>query len=139
MDCARGGSRRGGGVSICAACGSLTGSAAVFLLRVAVLAGANLVLIFSNSLIGILAIGASIPPMPSGVVVHASHSRTEGAPATEVPASSQSASAKLFGEADPSVHMLALPKSYPQLARWMVIAILAGSIAAFGLIAILLR
>ncbi|MGC1598036.1 MAG: hypothetical protein WA774_21980, partial [Candidatus Acidiferrales bacterium] len=69
----------------------------------------------------------------------ASHSRTEGAPATEVPGSSRSASAKLFGDADPSAHMLGLPKSHPQLARWVVVAILAGSVAAFGLIAILLR
>ncbi|MGC1254847.1 MAG: hypothetical protein WA867_04800 [Candidatus Acidiferrales bacterium] len=41
----------------------------------------------------------------------------------------------MFGEADPSVHMLGLPKSHPQLGRWMVIAILAGALAAFGLIA----
>ncbi|MGA7854971.1 MAG: hypothetical protein WCA15_16720 [Candidatus Acidiferrales bacterium] len=77
--------------------------------------------------------------MPSGVVVDASHSRTDGAPEAEVARSSRSASARLFGEADPSVHMLGLPKSHPQLGRWMVIAILAGALAAFGLITIFVR
>lgn len=77
--------------------------------------------------------------MPSGVVVHASNSGMDGAPAAEVPAPSRSASAKLFGEADPSVHMLGLPKSHPQLARWVVVAVLAGAVAAFALIAIFVR
>lgn len=77
--------------------------------------------------------------MPSGVVVNASHSKIEGTPETEADRSSRSASAKLFGEADPSVHMLGLPKSHPQLGRWMVIAILAGALAAFGLITIFVR
>jgi hypothetical protein len=77
--------------------------------------------------------------MPGGVVVHASPSKTENAPATEAPGSSRSASAKLFGDADPSVHMLGLPKSYPQLGRWVVVAILAGAFAAFGLITMFVR
>jgi hypothetical protein len=45
----------------------------------------------------------------------------------------------MFGDADPSVHMLGLPKSHPQLARWVVIAIFAGAVAAFGLINIFVR
>jgi hypothetical protein len=48
---------------------------------------------------------------------------------------SNPAGAKLFGGPDPSVHMLGLPKSYPQLGRWVAVAIIAGSLAAFGLIA----
>jgi hypothetical protein len=35
--------------------------------------------------------------------------------------------------------MLGLPKSHPQLARWMVVAILAGAVAAFGLIDMFVR
>jgi hypothetical protein len=35
--------------------------------------------------------------------------------------------------------MLGLPKSHPQLGRWMVIAVLAGALAAFGLVTIFVR
>jgi len=35
---------------------------------------------------------------------------------------------------DPSIHMLGLPKSYPQLGRWVALAILTGAIAAFLLV-----
>jgi hypothetical protein len=35
---------------------------------------------------------------------------------------------------DPSIHMLGLPKSYPQLGRWLALAVLVGAIAAFLLV-----
>lgn len=41
----------------------------------------------------------------------------------------------LYGP-DPSIHMLGEPKSYPQLGRWLVLAILVGAVAAFVLVAI---
>jgi hypothetical protein len=84
-------------------------------------------------------IGASIPPMPSGVIAQASDRQTEAAPAPEVRSPSNSSTTKLFDGTDPSVHMLGLPKSYPQLARWVAVAIVAGSLAAFGLIAFFVR
>jgi hypothetical protein len=37
---------------------------------------------------------------------------------------------------DPSIHMLGLPKSYPQLGRWVALAILTGAIVAFLLVAL---
>jgi len=37
---------------------------------------------------------------------------------------------------DPSIHMLGLPKSYPQLGRWVALAILTGAIAALLLVAL---
>jgi hypothetical protein len=40
----------------------------------------------------------------------------------------------LLHGADPSIHMLGLPKSYPQLGRWVALAILTGAIAAFLLV-----
>jgi hypothetical protein len=40
----------------------------------------------------------------------------------------------LFHGPDPSIHMLGLPKSYPQLGRWVALAILTGAIAAFLLV-----
>lgn len=138
MDCAGRCGWRGRGAGIRAARNSLTGFAG-FKIPVPIHSDALSLLIVSKTLVGTPKFGATIPAMPSGVVVHASHSQTESAPATEVGRSSQSASAKLFGDADPSVHMLGLPKSHPQLVRWVVLAILAGSVAAFGLIAILLR
>jgi hypothetical protein len=45
----------------------------------------------------------------------------------------------LFDGIDPSAHMLGLPKSYPQLGRWVAVAIVAGALAAFGLIAFFVR
>ena len=35
---------------------------------------------------------------------------------------------------DPSIHMLGLPKSYPQLGRWVALAILTGALVAFLLV-----
>jgi hypothetical protein len=96
-------------------------------------------LILSQSLVPEAEIGASIPPMPSGVIVQASDRQTEGAPAPEVRSPSHSSTAKLFDGTDPSVHMLGLPKSYPQLGRWVAVAIVAGSLAAFGIIAFFVR
>jgi hypothetical protein len=84
-------------------------------------------------------IDANIPPMPSGVIVHASDHETEAAPAPEVRSTSNSSATKLFDGTDPSVHMLGLPKSYPQLGRWVATAIVAGALAAFGLIAFFVR
>ena len=40
----------------------------------------------------------------------------------------------LFHGPDPSIHMLGLPKSYPQLGRWVALAILTGAITAFLLV-----
>jgi hypothetical protein len=37
---------------------------------------------------------------------------------------------------DPSIHMLGLPKAYPQLGRWVGLAILAGAIVAFLLVSL---
>lgn len=84
-------------------------------------------------------IGASIGSMPSGVIVHAPNCQTEAAPVTEVRSPSNPAGAKLFDGPDPSVYMLGLPKSYPQLGRWVAVAIIAGSLAAFGLVAFFVR
>lgn len=84
-------------------------------------------------------IGATIPAMAGGVVFQASDSRTTVARATEVRPPRNPPNANLFGESDPSVHMLGLPKSHPQLGRWVVVAIVAGAGAAFGLIALLVH
>jgi hypothetical protein len=96
-------------------------------------------LILSQSLVPEAEIGASIPPMPSGVIVQASDRQTEAAPAPEVRSPFNSPNARLFDGTDPSVHMLGLPKSYPQLGRWVAVAIVAGALAAFGLIAFFVR
>ncbi|MFY9802694.1 MAG: hypothetical protein WA211_12155 [Candidatus Acidiferrales bacterium] len=73
--------------------------------------------------------------MPSGVVVHASDHQAETVPAKEVPSLSRPANAELFSGPDPSMYMLGLPKSHPKLGRWVAVAIIAGGIAAFVLVA----
>jgi hypothetical protein len=96
-------------------------------------------LIVSQSPVSDAQIGASTSPMPSGVVVQASDCPTEAAQAAEVCSPSNLPKAKLFDGPDPSIHMLGLPKSYPQLGRWVTLAILAGGAAAFGLMAFFAR
>jgi hypothetical protein len=40
----------------------------------------------------------------------------------------------MFPQGDPSVHMLALPKSYPHLKRWVAIAFVVGAFAGIILL-----
>jgi hypothetical protein len=51
-----------------------------------------------------------------------------------VPSPPSNAGADLLHGPDPSIHMLGLPKSYPHLGRWLVLAIFVGAIAAFLLV-----
>lgn len=61
-------------------------------------------------------------------------------PATEVLSSEQrAAGAKILDGPDPSLHLLGMPESHPQLGRWVVLAIVAGAIVAFTLVGILAR
>jgi hypothetical protein len=86
------------------------------------------------------AVGASIRAMPSEIAERAGARSTEPAPTTEVLSSAdRAAGAKLLHGPDPSVHMLGLPQSYPQLGRWVILAFLAGAIVAFALVGILGR
>jgi hypothetical protein len=76
--------------------------------------------------------------MPSEIAARARESST--APTTEVLSSAQrEAGAKILHGPDPSIHLLGLPESHPQLGRWVVLAILAGAIVAFTLVGILAR
>jgi hypothetical protein len=79
--------------------------------------------------------------MPSQTAEGARGISTERGPATtEVfSAAQRAAGAKILHGQDPSVHLLGLPKSHPQLGRWVALAILAGAIVAFTLIGILAR
>jgi hypothetical protein len=85
-------------------------------------------------------VGASIRAMPSEIAERAGARSTEPAPTTEVlsPAD-RAAGAMILHGPDPSVHMLGLPQSYPQLGRWVILAFLAGAIVAFALVGILGR
>lgn len=74
--------------------------------------------------------------MANGVIVQPSEPATQSAQAAEVPPPPSRADAKLFSGLDPSIHMLGLPKSYPQLGRWVAVAIIAGAIVALSLIAV---
>jgi hypothetical protein len=85
-------------------------------------------------------VGASIRAMPSQNAERVRSSATVGVPATEVLSSEQrAAGAKILHGPDPSIHLLGMPESHPQLGRWVVLAILAGAIVAFTLVGILLR
>jgi hypothetical protein len=70
--------------------------------------------------------------MPDRVVI-----QSEGGTQTtaDTPSTTRS-NDKLFSGPDPSIHMLGLPKSHPQIGRWVAAAIVAGAIAALSLIAI---
>jgi hypothetical protein len=78
--------------------------------------------------------------MPSQNSERARESSTVRLPATEVLSSEQrAAGAKILHGPDPSIHLLGMPVSHPQLGRWVLLAILAGAIAAFTLVGILAR
>jgi uncharacterized protein involved in exopolysaccharide biosynthesis len=73
--------------------------------------------------------------MPSPVAVRASERDSKilsGDSPSQIPPSG----ANLLNGPDPSIHMLGLPKSYPQLGRWLALAILGGAITAFLLVAL---
>jgi hypothetical protein len=69
--------------------------------------------------------------MPSPTAVRASERGVEVQSGNPVSTPVSSAAIDLLHGPDPSVHMLGLPKAYPQLGRWVALAILAGAIAAF--------
>jgi hypothetical protein len=46
-------------------------------------------------------------------------------------------STSIFPQTDPHSHMLALPKTYPRLKRWMVVAIVVGGAAALLMISMM--
>jgi hypothetical protein len=78
--------------------------------------------------------------MPSEIVEGARGFSTEHRPATEVLSAAQrAAGAKLLHGPDLSIHLLGMPESHPQLARWVALAILTGAIVAFTLVEILAR
>jgi hypothetical protein len=78
--------------------------------------------------------------MPSESAERARESSTAQLPATEVLSSAQrAAGAKILHGPDPSIHLLGMPESHPQLGRWVALAIVAGAIAAFTLVGILAR
>ncbi len=67
-----------------------------------------------------------MPNPVSGIAQSDSSSYTDSSPSR--PASK--AGASIFPQTDPSSHMLALPKTYPRLKRWMLLAIVIGGAAA---------
>jgi len=78
--------------------------------------------------------------MPSEIAERAGTRSTEPCSLTEVLSSAErAAGAKILHGPDPSVHMLGLPQSHPQLGRWVALAILAGAIVALTLVGILAR
>ena len=85
-------------------------------------------------------VGASIRTMPSESAERTRESCTAQSPATEVLSAAQrAAGAKILHGPDPSIHLLGMPESHPQLGRWVALAILAGAIAALTLVGILAR
>ena len=85
-------------------------------------------------------VGASIRAMPSEIAERARESSTVQLSATEVLSAAQrAAGAKILHGPDPSIHLLGMPESHPQLGRWVALAILAGAIAALTLVGILAR
>jgi hypothetical protein len=78
--------------------------------------------------------------MPSEIAERAGARSTEPASLAEVLSSAdRAAGTKILQAADPSIHMLGLPQSHPQLGRWVALAILAGAIVASTLVVILAR
>jgi hypothetical protein len=87
-----------------------------------------------------LVVGASMRAMPSQIAERAEARSTEPAPLADVlSAAERAAGAKILDGPDPSIHMLGLPQSHPQLGRWVALAILTGAIVALTLIGILAR
>jgi hypothetical protein len=74
-----------------------------------------------------------MPPMPRPIADCAPERRLDAHPIDAVPSSVRPAVDLLHGP-DPSIHMLGLPKAYPQLGRWVALAILTGAIVAFLLV-----
>jgi hypothetical protein len=74
-----------------------------------------------------------MPNPASGVAHRDSHSYTDSTPSQPGP----KAPSSIFPNSDPSSHMLALPKTYPHLKRWMLIAIVIGGAAALLMITML--
>jgi hypothetical protein len=66
----------------------------------------------------------------SGVARRDSQSYVDESLSTANPKSSPS----IFPSVDPASHMLALPKSYPRLKRWVAIAFVIGAFAAILLL-----
>jgi len=64
-----------------------------------------------------------------GLDAHSMNDGSSSSPSTPV-------TVDLLHGPDPSIHMLGLPKAYPQLGRWVVLAVLFGAIAAFLLVAL---
>jgi hypothetical protein len=58
-------------------------------------------------------------------------------PNSDLPGSSSKGSTPLFAHYDPASDMLALPKTYPRLKRWMVVAIVIGGAAALLMLTML--
>jgi hypothetical protein len=78
--------------------------------------------------------------MPSPNVERAGARQTEPVSSTgTLSAADRATGAKIFNGPDPSIHMLGLPQSHPQLGRWMALAILAGAIVALTLVGILIH
>lgn len=78
--------------------------------------------------------------MPSKIAERAGARSTGPGSLTEVLSSAdRAAGEKILRGPDPSVHMLGLPQSYPQLGRWVILAFLAGAIVALTLVGILAR
>jgi hypothetical protein len=78
--------------------------------------------------------------MPSELAERAGARSTEPTAITEVlSAADRAAGAKILRGPDPSIHMLGLPHTHPQLGRWVALAIVAGAIVALTLIGILTR
>jgi len=77
-----------------------------------------------------------MPPMPRSIADCAPERGLDAHPTNAVPSSVRPAVVDLLHGPDPSIHMLGLPKAYPQLGRWVALAILTGAIVAFLLVAL---
>ena len=85
-------------------------------------------------------VGASIRAMPSPIAERAQALSTESTSVREeLTAAQREAGAKILRGPDPSIQLLGLPKSHPQLGRWVVLAILTGVVVALTLIGIMTR
>jgi hypothetical protein len=78
--------------------------------------------------------------MPSQIAERVPARSTEHAQVGEVltPAE-RAAGVKILHGPDPSIQLLGLPRSHPQLGRWVALAIITGAIVAIVMIGILAR
>lgn len=74
--------------------------------------------------------------MPSPIVDRVPKRGLDAHPMNVAPSSASPVAVDLLHGPDPSIHMLGLPKAYPQLGRWVALAILAGAIVAFVLVSL---